>query len=132
MKKMKKGSTLVEVLVAMTVFLIICGAIFTSVHGIAKIVARQQEALRIDYLFSDIEYFYEQDESEGKTAWADNYLAYLGAPSGVSFIFLDSNLTYDARANGGLYILEFSENSVTLLRGGEVIGTRALGGQNEN
>ena len=136
MKKMQKGSTLVEVLVAMTVFLIICGAIFTSVHGIAKIISRQEEALRIDYLFSDIESFYNSDES----TWVDDYLVYLGAQTGASSIYLDSNLTYDKdandsdltydeNANGGLYRLELSANSVTLYRGGEVIASRTLGGQ---
>ena len=125
MKKMQKGSTLVEVLVAMTVFLIICGAIFTSVHGIAKIISRQEEALRIDYLFSDIECFYNPDES----TWVDDYLVYLGAQTGASSIYLDSNLTYDKDANGGLYILEFSDDSVTLYRGNTEIASRTLGGQ---
>ena len=49
MNKTHKGATLVEVLVAMTVFLIICGAIFTSVIGIGKIVVKQEQTLRIGY-----------------------------------------------------------------------------------
>lgn len=131
MNKTHKGATLVEVLVAMTVFLIICGAIFTSVIGIGKIVVKQEQTLRIGYLLSDVERFYDEDATDGKTEWRENYLAYLGAPTEASAIFLDSNFTYDKSANGGLYILKFSDNTVTVFQGDTEIAARALGGQND-
>ena len=128
MKKKQHGSTLVEVLVAMTVFLIISGAIFTSVLGIRKVVVRQEEALRVSYLFSDIEVFYENDES----SWLSSYATYMGATppqnaDGTYSFSLNSDFKYAA---DGTYTLTFDGTIVTVSRDGEQIGKRELGGQN--
>ena len=133
MKKKCRGSTLVEVLVAMTVFLIISGAIFTSVMGIRKIVVRQEEALRVSYLFSDIEVFYDND-SEQKTSWLTDYATYMGAilienADGSYSFCLDDELKY---AEAGIYTIRFDIDAVTLIRDGVQIGERKLGGQNES
>ncbi len=128
MKKTQRGSTLVEVLVAMTVFLIICGAIFTSVLGIANVVTKQDEALRISYLFADIEYFYKNDESDDKSLWRNNYCAYLDTPLiDNSYIMLDADMK---PAENGEYKLAFDGTTVTVSKGEQTIGKRVLGGQN--
>ena len=127
MKKTQRGSTLVEVLVAMTVFLIICGAIFTSVLGIANVVTKQDEALRISYLFADIEFFYEND----KDNWLENYSDYLGIDTPLtdnSYIMLDADMK---PSPNGEYKLAFDGTTVTVSKGDVLIGRRVLGGQND-
>ncbi|MBR2722101.1 MAG: type II secretion system protein [Clostridia bacterium] len=53
----KKGTTLVEVLVAIAVFSIISVAMFSSLLVMRKTVARQEEYLRFEMICSDIAFF---------------------------------------------------------------------------
>ena len=133
MNKTHKGATLVEVLVAMTVFLIICGAIFTSVIGIGKIVVKQEQTLRIGYLLSDVERFYDEDATDGKTEWLAKYCEYMGATLvsdgvGTLYMHLNGDFSYD---DDGEYVLTITGTQLTLRKGEETLAARALGGQND-
>lgn len=55
--KKKKGTTLVEVLVAIAVFAIISVAMFTSLLVMRKTSARQEEYLRFEMICTDIAFY---------------------------------------------------------------------------
>lgn len=55
--KKKKGTTLVEVLVAIAVFTIISVAMFSSLLVMRKTAARQEEYLRFEMICSDIAFY---------------------------------------------------------------------------
>jgi len=55
--KKQKGATLVEVLVAVTVFAIISIAMFTSFLVMKKMVARQKDYLEFEIICRDIDYY---------------------------------------------------------------------------
>lgn len=56
-KKTTKGMTLVEVLVAITVFTIIVGTIFTSIFGMRRVVVRQEAYFQFDTICRDIAHY---------------------------------------------------------------------------
>lgn len=54
MKKTKKGLTLIEVLVSISVFTIIIFALFSSIVAMRKVVSRQEEAVKIKMVCQDM------------------------------------------------------------------------------
>ena len=66
MKNTKKGLTLVEVLVAISVFTIIIFALFTSIAAMRKVVSRQEEAVRIKMACQDMIVYYNNDPNSWK------------------------------------------------------------------
>ena len=69
MRKSKKGMTLVEVLVAITVLSIIVFALLSTLVAMRKVVARQEEYVKIKMVCRDIEAYREKYESK----WAAHY-----------------------------------------------------------
>ena len=66
---MKKGETLVEVLVALAVFTVTCAAVFACLAGIRRVAHRQEESVRFEMICRDIGYF------ESRAALEDHYFA---------------------------------------------------------
>ncbi len=69
--KTKKGTTLVEVLVAIAVFSIITVAMFSSLLIMRKTVARQEEYLRFEAICTDIAFYGDVH----KRAWDKEYFS---------------------------------------------------------
>ena len=69
MKKTRKGLTLVEVIVSIAVFTIISLALFTSFLGMRKVVAKQEEYVRIEMVCYDINYYWDMYGND----WDDTY-----------------------------------------------------------
>ena len=71
MNKTRKGITLVEVIVSIAVFTIISLALFTSFLGMRKVVAKQEEYVRLEMVCYDIKYYWEQYGTENN--WDKKY-----------------------------------------------------------
>ncbi len=72
--KKQKGATLVEVLVAVTVFAIISIAMFTSFLIMKKMVAKQKEYLEFEIICRDINHYSYKYYIEGEiNVWDSNY-----------------------------------------------------------
>lgn len=72
--KKQKGATLVEVLVAVTVFAIISIAMFTSFLIMKKMVAKQKEYLEFEIICRDINHYSDKYYIEGEiNVWDSNY-----------------------------------------------------------
>lgn len=69
--KTKKGTTLVEVLVAIAVFSIISTAMFSSLLVLRKTAARQEEYVRFEMVCTDIAFY----GDEYKRAWDKEYFS---------------------------------------------------------
>lgn len=81
MKKTKKGLTLVEVLVAITVLSITMFALLSTIVAMRKVVSRQEEYVKIKMVCQDIEAYWDkyglgEGEAEG---WAYYYFKGEGA-----------------------------------------------------
>ncbi len=73
MKKTKKGLTLVEVLVGITVFSIVIFALFTAVASMRKIVFRQEEYVKIKMVCYDIDAYIEKYKTDGVNKYFGDY-----------------------------------------------------------
>ena len=60
MKKSQKGLTLVEVLVSISVFTIIIFSLFSTLLAMRKVVARQEEYVKIEMVCQDINVYWEK------------------------------------------------------------------------
>ena len=69
MNKTRKGITLVEVIVSIAVFTIISLALFTSFLGMRKVVAKQEEYVRLEMVCHDINYYWDMYGD----AWDETY-----------------------------------------------------------
>ena len=69
MRKSKKGMTLVEVLVAITVLSIIVFALLSTLVAMRKVVARQEEYVKIKMVCQDIEAYWDKYNME----WISKY-----------------------------------------------------------
>ena len=69
MKRTKKGLTLVEVLVAITVLSITMFALLSTIVAMRKVVARQEEYVKIKMVCQDIEAYWDKYGED----WADQY-----------------------------------------------------------
>lgn len=86
MRAVKKGETLVEVLVALAVFTILCGAVFSCLLGIQRVARRQEEYVRFEMICRDIAYF------ESQTALKEDYFAGMSVEeNGEWVVFYDSD-----------------------------------------
>ena len=75
MKKTQKGLTLVEVLVAITVLSITMFALLSTIVAMRKVVARQEEYVKIKMVCQDIDAYWDKyglGEGENK-GWASCY-----------------------------------------------------------
>ena len=69
MRKSKKGLTLVEVLVAISVLTIVIFALFSTIIAMRKVVARQEEYVKIKMVCQDIDAYCDKFGEN----WADYY-----------------------------------------------------------
>lgn len=98
MKKTRKGLTLVEVIVSIAVFTIISLALFTSFLGMRKVVAKQEEYVRIEMVCYDINYYWDMygDGSEPEEEpWYEKYFG--------------ENATYDYIKKEGVGYLQYKD-----------------------
>ena len=112
---MKKGETLVEVLVALAVFTVTCAAVFSCLLGIRRVAHRQEETVRFEMICRDIGYFesrslLENDYFAGKSVenngkWTVSYdsdFRLVDGPSTYSleyYVNLDGNLVVSVYNN---------------------------------
>lgn len=69
MKKSKKGLTLIEVIVAISVFSIISFALLSSIVLMKRVVNRQEEYVKLEMVCNDIKVYYDDFPSE----WVKKY-----------------------------------------------------------
>lgn len=102
MKKTRKGLTLVEVIVSIAVFTIISLALFTSFLGMRKVVAKQEEYVRIEMVCYDINYYWDMygDGSEPEEEpWYEKYFGE-NAQYGIGYLkYEDGNLIPNTNDN---------------------------------
>ena len=100
MKKTRKGLTLVEVIVSIAVFTIISLALFTSFLGMRKVVAKQEEYVRIEMVCYDINYYWDMYGDDDLAEKSDNdwYVKYFG-----------DNATYDNAKKEGVGYLQYKD-----------------------
>lgn len=100
MKKTRKGLTLVEVIVSIAVFTIISLALFTSFLGMRKVVAKQEEYVRIEMVCYDINYYWDMYGDDDLAEKSDNdwYVKYFG-----------ENATYDNAKKEGVGYLQYKD-----------------------
>ena len=105
MKKSKKGLTLIEVIVAISVFSIISFALLSSIVLMKRVVNRQEEYAKLEMVCNDMKVYYEKIGAE----WAKEYfqgknnndIGYLSA----QFQIVDNEC--EAK-----YKIEFSDNTI--------------------
>ena len=71
MRKSKKGLTLVEVLVAISVLTIVIFALFSTIIAMRKVVARQEEYVKIKMVCQDIDFYWDKFGND----WSLHYFA---------------------------------------------------------
>ena len=103
MKNTKKGLTLVEVLVAISVFTIIIFALFTSIAAMRKVVSRQEEAVRIKMACQDMNVYWE----EYKNSSTDWFKEYFGVTDNKGY--LTSNCKPTANPDEAYYTVTFDD-----------------------
>lgn len=99
--KKKKGTTLVEVLVAIAVFSIISVAMFSSLLIIRRSVARQEEYLHFEMICSDIAFY----GDEYKRGWDVEYFS-LPFSQNEGQIYYDRD--FNVSATEQVYCLSYS------------------------
>ena len=110
MKNTKKGLTLVEVLVSISVFTIIIFALFTTILAMRKVVSRQEEYVRIKMACGDMNVYYNPKEPN---SW---YIDYFGAECQNDKGYLTSNFKPQATEPDGddYYIVYFDNNIINI------------------
>lgn len=73
MRKSKKGLTLVEVLVAISVLTIVIFALFSTIIAMRKVVARQEEYVKIKMVCQDIDVYLEKYKNSTEPTWYEKY-----------------------------------------------------------
>ncbi len=101
---MKKGSTLVEVLVAISVFAIISVSLFTSFARMTKIVARQEALMNFDIICRDIAAY---GDEYGK-GWDMKYFGYTEHHASDREYY-DENFNHIGDTEGK-YLLEYTHD----------------------
>ncbi|MBR2381334.1 MAG: prepilin-type N-terminal cleavage/methylation domain-containing protein [Clostridia bacterium] len=103
MKKTQKGLTLVEVLVAITVLSITMFALLSTIVAMRKVVARQEEYVKIKMVCQDIDAYWDKYGD----AWADKYFE--GEYEANNFKgYLTSKFYPVTNYNKNYYKIEFS------------------------
>ena len=98
--KKKKGTTLVEVLVAIAVFSIISVAMLSSLLIMRKTVARQEEYLRFEMICNDIAFYGDAYQKE----W-DKYYFGLTDPQNEGEIYYDHEFNLTTEESERVYSL---------------------------
>ena len=112
MKNTKKGLTLVEVLVSISVFTIIIFALFTTILAMRKVVSRQEEYVRIKMACGDMQVYYDEYD-EYNDGW---YSIYFGGNIENDTGYLTSDFKPTATYSEGCYIVEFEGNTIKEIR----------------
>ena len=119
MKKTKKGLTLVEVLVGITVFSIVIFALFTAVASMRKIVFRQEEYVKIKMVCYDIDAYWDKylsvkKENSELTTW---YTDLNGKPLYVNDkkAYLTSDFKLTLNEDNAAYVIEFEYQNNSLI-----------------
>ncbi len=125
MKKTRKGLTLVEVIVSIAVFTIISLALFTSFLGMRKVVAKQEEYVRIEMVCYDINYYWEMygDADLAEKSNDDWYVKYFGNDaiyntenkSGVGYLQYKDGEFVSSTDNRSHYVVEYKMNGEDLI-----------------
>ena len=104
MKKTKKGLTLVEVLVGITVFSIVIFALFTAVASMRKIVFRQEEYVKIKMVCYDIDAYHKKYSNEWMSKYFNN-----GEPinEDIKVGYLTSKFKPTSNENEAAYTINF-------------------------
>ncbi|MBO5716169.1 MAG: prepilin-type N-terminal cleavage/methylation domain-containing protein [Clostridia bacterium] len=105
MKKTKKGLTLVEVLVAITVLSIIVFALLSTLVAMRKVVARQEEYVKIKMVCQDIDAYWEKYKT---TDWADDYF---NGTTSNNRGYLTADFKPTSNITQGVYEISFSYDS---------------------
>ena len=105
MKKSRNGLTLIEVLVAISVFSIVLFALISSVILMKKVVNRQEEYAKLEMVCNDIKVYYEKFGAE----WDD---VYFKGNSEKEIGYLNSKFQVVDNENEAKYIIEFSDNTI--------------------
>ena len=107
MKKTKKGLTLVEVLVGITVFSIVIFALFTAVASMRKIVFRQEEYVKIKMVCYDIDAYWEKYQSAGGNSGNENLI-----PANA---YITSDFKLTSKKDNAAYVIEFDYQNNSLI-----------------
>lgn len=104
MKKTKKGLTLVEVLVGITVFSIVIFALFTAVASMRKIVFRQEEYVKIKMVCYDIDAYHKKHSNDWMSQYFNN-----GKPinENIKVGYLTSKFEPTSNENEAAYTINF-------------------------
>ncbi len=96
MKKTRKGLTLVEVIVSIAVFTIISLALFTSFLGMRKVVAKQEEYVRIEMVCYDINYYWDMYGND----WDNQYFDGESNGNGKGYLQYKDGILFPNRVDG--------------------------------
>lgn len=106
MKQTKKGVTLIEVIVAITVFAVISLVLFSSVIAMNNVIARQEEYVKLEMVCHDMNAYLEKYAEE----WCSKYFG--GEVNGEGY--LSSDFAPTTNESEASYIIEFSESENVL------------------
>ena len=106
MRKSKKGLTLVEVLVAITVLSITMFALLSTIVAMRKVVARQEEYVKIKMVCQDIDAYCDKFGDD----WAKHYFKF-NKVEDYTQGYLTSNFEPTADSNKAEYIISFVDNN---------------------
>lgn len=105
MKKVKKGITLVEVIVAIAVFAVVSFALFSSVISMKQVVVTQEEYVKLEMICYDIDAYYQKYEEK----WYIEYFEESGYRN-IGYLTLEFKPTLNK--NEGSYKIMFTENEI--------------------
>ena len=107
MKSTKKGMTLVEVLVAITVFSIVIFALFTTIVAMRKVVARQEEYVKIKMVCYDIDAYWDVygRSKNPEESWDYKYFSGVLSENGQGYLTSDFKPTNNSQ--NSKYKIEF-------------------------
>ena len=102
MKRIQKGVTLVEVIVAIAVFSIISLALFSSVISMKNVVNRQEEYVKLEMVCYDIDAYWQRYGED----WYTNYFGTENPDSPITEGYLDSNFVPVSNVQMASYVID--------------------------
>ena len=105
MKKSRKGLTLIEVLVAISVFSIISFALLSSIILMKKVVNRQEEYTKLEMVCNDMKVYYEKSTGD----WAKEYFQ---GKNDDDFGYLNSKFQVVDNVSQSKYMIKFSNDTI--------------------
>lgn len=105
MKKVQKGMTLIEVIVAVSVFAVISLALFSSVMAMKNVILRQEEYVKLEMVSYDINAYYIRNP---KTWYKD----YFGKDANRNNGYLTSTFKPTTDVKEASYKIVFADNQI--------------------